>query len=215
MIAVPNDEDRLDVDQHLSLDASASELLWRRVAQLVTDINRHEVFQAEMAQGRNRKERLRYIKTLSSLLAKLEIHLVDRDPNTDSVLRKELGETLGELLSHRGFEQLIQSSPGYEIDHSRFPSLREDLSGDHGSYQAYEQEMLPRRINLAQKRTPQLLVKLAQTLNEPLARLLEIERQNEGGRRASSTGILSSRSSPPFITACTGNFRRRLPAATL
>jgi hypothetical protein len=41
--------------------------------------------------------------------------------------------------------------------------------------------MLPRRINLAQQRTPQLLIGLAHTLNEPLARLLEIERQNEGG----------------------------------
>jgi hypothetical protein len=44
--------------------------------------------------------------------------------------------------------------------------------------------MLPRRIDLAQRRTPQLLIKLAQTLNEPLARILEIERHNEGGAPA-------------------------------
>jgi hypothetical protein len=91
MIAFPNDEDRLEVNQHLRLDAGASELLWRGVAQLLNDINRHEASQAEMAQGRNRKERLRYIKTLSSLLTKLEIQLADRDPNTGSVLRRELG----------------------------------------------------------------------------------------------------------------------------
>jgi hypothetical protein len=180
MISFPNDEDRLDVDRLLGLDASASELLWRRVAQIVNDINRHETSQAEMAQGRNRKERLSYLRTLTTLLTNLERHLACRDPNTDSLLGRELGEMLGELLSHRGFEQLIRTSPGYSVS-SRFPSAREDILRDDGLYQAYEQEMLPRRINLAALRTPHLLIALAQTLNRPLARHLEIERQNKGG----------------------------------
>ena len=180
MIRLPNPDDRHEIDRTLHLDADGSEQLWRKVAQLVSDINRHEAFQAEMAQGRSRKERLSYIKTLSSLLAKLESHLTDRDPNTDAVLRRQLGETIGELLSHRGFEQLIQTSPGYGLS-SRFPSAREDISRDDGLYRAYEQEMLPRRISLAQERTSRLLIALAHALNEPLARLLEIERQNKGG----------------------------------
>jgi hypothetical protein len=180
MIAFPDPEDRSEIDRTLCLDAAGSVQLWRKVAQLVNDINRHETFKAEMAQGRNRKEWLSYIKILSNRLTKLEIHLLDRDPNTDTILRRQLGETLGELLSHQGFEQLIQTSPGYSIS-SRFPSAREDVLRDDGLYRAYEQEMLPRRISLAQERTSRLLIALAHALNEPLARLLEIERQNEGG----------------------------------
>jgi hypothetical protein len=92
----------------------------------------------------------------------------------------QLGESLGELLSHEGFEQLIQTSPGYRIS-CRFPSAREDILRDDGLYRAYEQEMLPRRIGLAKERTSRLLNALAHTLNEPLARFLEVERQNKGG----------------------------------
>src|SRR5260370_23711075 len=139
MIAFPDPEHRRKVDRNLGLDADASELLWRRVSRLVDEIMRHKAALAAMAQGRNRRERLRYIQTLSSLLSKLEVHLADRDPNTDAILRRHLGETLGELLSHRGFEQLIQTSPGYGVS-SRFPSAREDVRRDDGLYKAYAQE---------------------------------------------------------------------------
>jgi len=126
MAAFPNAEDRQEVDRTLCLDADASKLLWQRVSQLVGEITQHTVMLAEMAQGRTRKERLRYLRILSRLLGKLEAQFADRDPNTDTILRRQLGETLGELLSHRGFEQLIQTSPGYRVSH-RFPSAREDI----------------------------------------------------------------------------------------
>jgi len=180
MIAFPDPVHRSEVDRNLGLDADASELLWQRVSRVVDEIKRHTAAVAEMAQGRNRRERLRYIQTLSSLLSKLEAHLADRDPNTDTVLRRHLGETLGELLSHRGFEQLIKTSPGYRVS-SRFPSAREDVLRDDGLYKAYEQEMLGRRVNLGQQRAPGLLTALVGTLNGPLTRLLAIERENEGG----------------------------------
>jgi hypothetical protein len=180
MIVFPDADARHDVEQVLSLDADASELLWQRVSRLVDEITRHTAMMAEMAQGRNRKERLRYIDTLSKLLKKLEMRLMDRDPDTDALLRRQLGERLGELLSHRGFEQLIQTSPGYRVG-SRFPSAREDISRDDGLYEAYEQEMLPRRVNLGEERAPRLLIALVRTLHEPLARFLEIERKNKGG----------------------------------
>jgi hypothetical protein len=181
MIVYPNAEDRREINKTLGLDANGSELLWQRVSRLVEEITRHTAMLAEMAQGRTRKERLRYIRTLSGLLSELEARLTDRDPNTDTILRRQLGEKLGELLSHAGFEQLIQSSPGYGIDHSRFPSARDDFSRDDGFYRAYEQQMLPRRMRLAEQRTPHLLIALAHTLNKPLAMHLEMERQNKGG----------------------------------
>ena len=111
LIALPDAEDRREINLTLELDIQASEFLWKQVSRLIDDISRHIEMQTEIAQGRNRAEQLKYIRTMSRYLTKLEKHSTDRDVNTDRILRSHLGPRLGELLSHRGFERLIESSP--------------------------------------------------------------------------------------------------------
>jgi hypothetical protein len=179
LVGFPAADKQREVDESLGLDATASALLWRRVSGFVDDIVRHAAVQAEMAQGRNRKERLQYIKTLSSYWEKLENQLADRDHNIDAILRSQLGRRLGELLSHRGFERLIDTSPGYNVG-MRFPPARVG-AGDDGLYRALEEEMRQRRVNLAERAAPKLLIELVRELNRPLLRFLQMERQNKGG----------------------------------
>jgi hypothetical protein len=182
LIAFPAAADQREIDESLNLDTSAAAFLWQRVSQFVDDITRHAAVQAEMAQGRNRAERLRYIKTLTGRWTTLEHQLANRDGNIDSILRSQLGMRLGELLSHRGIERLINTSPGYSLG-ARFPPARVGARGD-GLYQALEEEMLQRRVNLAERAAPRLLIELVRELNRPLIRFLDIERQNKGGAPA-------------------------------
>jgi hypothetical protein len=182
LIAFPAANDQREIDKHLNLDTSASAFLWQRVSQLVDDITRHCAVQAEMAKGRNRAERLRYIKTLTSRWTTLENQLAQRDGNIDTIFRSQLGRRLGELLSHRGIERLIDTSPGYSVG-ARFPPARVEARDD-GLYQALEEEMLQRRVNLAEQAAPRLLIALVRELNRPLVRFLYIERQNKGGAPA-------------------------------
>jgi hypothetical protein len=162
---------------HLGADASA--FLWERVRLLVADVERHALIQAGMALGRSRAQRNQYIKTLSSCLSRLENHLADRDRNTDEILRAQLSRLLGEIVSHRGFERLVEISPGYGVG-SRFPPARIGARDD-GLYEALEDEMQQRRENLARQRVPSLLSRFVHELNHPLVRFLAIERQNKGG----------------------------------
>ena len=179
MIAFPAADDQREIDESLRLDTTASAFLRQRVSGIVDDIARHATVQAEMAQGRNRKERLQYIKTLSSHWAKLENQLADRDHNIDAILRSQLGRRLGELLSHRAFERLIDTSPGYSVG-MRFQLARVG-AGDDDLYRALEAEMRQRRVNLAERAAPKLLIELVRELNRPLLRFLQMERQNKGG----------------------------------
>jgi hypothetical protein len=179
LIAYPAADKQREVDESLGLDTTASALLWRRVSGFVDDIVRHVAVQAEMGQGRNRKKRLEYIRTLSNRWTKLEKQLAGRDHNIDAILRSQLGRRLGELLSHSGFERLIDTSPGYSVG-MRFPPARVGARDD-GLYRALEEEMLQRRVNLAERAAPKLLIELVRELNHPLLRFLEIERQNKGG----------------------------------
>ena len=52
---------------------------------------------------------------------------------------------------------------------------------DNRFYQAWDDEVLERRINIAKRFTPEISVRLVEALNAPLLRLLSIERQNKGG----------------------------------
>jgi hypothetical protein len=177
MIHQPSRNDQQEIDKTLRLDTEASKFLWDVVQRLVNDIEQHASMQAERSQGKNRHQQLAYIRKISRSLTELMNNLANGDANTDRIIRSQLGTTLGELLSHRGFEQLIRTSPSYEISiHcTRESSMRE------GPYRAFEEEMIQRRISIARRRAPDLLLELVRNLNDPLVRFLEIERQNRGG----------------------------------
>jgi hypothetical protein len=172
-------KDRSDINTELRLDQEASTFLWKQVARIVGDINRHAEAIAQSAKGKNRREIIKYIKTLSRRLILLENHLSDRDANIDAVLRSQLGSRIGELLSNQAFEELIHQSPGYGVS-SRFPPARVS-ERDDGLYRAWDREALERRVNIARRYTPNLLATFVSDLNRPLRRLLEVERQNKGG----------------------------------
>jgi len=177
MIRQPSRDDQQEIDETLSLDTEASKFLWDEVHRLVSDIVRHASMQAELSQGRNRGEQLAYIRKVSASLTKLANNLTNGDANTDRIIQSQLGTRLGGLLSHHGFEQLIRTSPSYEIDTrwTRESSMRE------GPFRGFEEEMLQRRIIMARQMAPKLLLELVRNLNDPLLRFLEIERQNRGG----------------------------------
>lgn len=179
MVKFPSAQDRRDIDQDLRLDADASSVLWHRVRQIVDDIERHQAHQTEIAQGRNRADQIRFIRALSRQLTMLELHLAGGDRNTDALIRTHLAPRLGEIVSHSGFERLIQRSPGYALG-SHFPPLRVGLRSD-GLLRAQEEELQGRRIDLAHQTAPRLLKALVHDLNAPLLRFLAIERGNRGG----------------------------------
>lgn len=179
MVKFPSAQDRGVIDLDLRLDADASSVLWHRVRQLVDDIERHQAHQAILAQGRNRADQIRFIRTLSRQLTTLELHLADGDRNTDALIRTHLAPRLGEIVSHSGFERLIQRSPGYDLG-SRFPPLRVGSRSDD-IWRVLEEELQGRRVDLAHQTAPRLLKALVQDLNAPLVRFLAIERGNRGG----------------------------------
>jgi hypothetical protein len=154
-------------------------VLWRQVRRLVDDIERHQEHQAVMAQGLNRAAQIRFIRTLSRELTALERHLAGGDHNTAALLRTHLAPRLGEIVSHSGFERLIQRSPGYDLG-SRFPPARMGSRPD-GIWRALEDELQGRRVALARQTAPALLKALVHDLNAPLVSFLAIERGNRGG----------------------------------
>ena len=179
MVTFPSEQDRHEIDQDLRLDADASSVLWRQVRRLVDDIERHQALQADAAQGLNRAQQIRFIRTLSRQLTQLERHLADRDRNTDALIRIHLAPRLGEIVSHSGFERLIQRSPGYDLG-SRFPPARMGSRPD-GIWRALEDELQGHRVELARQTAPTLLNALVHDLNAPLLSFLAIERGNRGG----------------------------------
>src|SRR5262249_47389147 len=108
-------EDRAEIAYTLRRTTEATADLWREVDQIVEEIQEHQRLTYERVQGRERQQINKFLGTVSRQVGKLGQHLADLDPNTARVIRQLLGERLAELLSHRGFAELLDEPMSYEI----------------------------------------------------------------------------------------------------
>src|SRR5512139_2738771 len=104
----PSQSDREEVESTLRLRAEAAAILWREVDQIVEEITGHQRLSEQRIQGRDRPRINTYLRTLSKQLENLDDHLADLDPSTTQVIRRLLGTRLAELVSHRGFAELLK-----------------------------------------------------------------------------------------------------------
>jgi len=95
-------------------------------------------------------------------------------------------------LSHSGFERLIDTSPGYSVG-MRFPPARVGARDD-GLYRALEEEMLQRRVNLAEQAAPTLLIELVRELNRHFSASWKSNAKIKVAHRANPTAITPSNS---------------------
>ena len=178
-IHLPGAEDWVEIAETLKLDRSKADVLWRAVEQIVGEIQQHGAAMQQLGRGRNRKEQIFYVRRLTSLFAKLERHLAERDSNTDRILRNVIGVELGRLLSHESIERLTGESPGYDVSIHFWESHAANERA--GPYRALEAEMEGRRRAVGMQTAPRLFLNLVRALNAPLLRFLEMERQARGG----------------------------------
>jgi hypothetical protein len=101
------------------------------------------------------------------------------DPSTMQVIRRLLGGRLAELLSHRGFAELLHESMSYDVS-SHVLTSREATSRA-GPARAIETELESYRANVSARSAPDLLKRLLRALRQPIQHFLEIERGNRGG----------------------------------
>ena len=73
-------KDRSEIDERLELGKAASTFLWQQVSRIVDDINRDEATLAEWAKGKDRRQIIAYIESLSTCLEELKCHLAEEDP---------------------------------------------------------------------------------------------------------------------------------------
>jgi len=178
----PSPEDREELGLTLRLPTEAAAILWREVDQIVEEITGHQRLSQQRAQGRDRRQINKYLGALSKQLGNLDQHLADLDPSTTQVIRRLLSGPLAELLSHRGFAELLDEPMSYYIS-SHVLSSRKATSRD-GQARAIESELQSYRGNVAARSAPDLLKRLLRALRQPVLHFLEIERGNRGGAPA-------------------------------
>ena len=176
----PSASDWDEIIASLRLPAEATTVLRRLVDQIVANIQNHEELSETIKRGRNRRQQLAHIRRLLRLFTQLEDVLDDRDLNTDRIIRQLLASELGELISLRGISRLadmqISSSVSDRVLRSRAATRR------GGPYEAIEDEIEQRRRAVAEDIAPKLMLELVRALNANLARFLQFQRTNKGGR---------------------------------
>jgi hypothetical protein len=175
----PSQEDRDELESTLRLRAGAAAILWREVNQIVEEITRYQHMSEQRTQGRDRPQINKYLRALSKQFESLDKHLTDLDPSTAQAIRRLLGGRLAELLSHRGFAELLDEPMSYHVS-SHVLTSREATSRD-GPARAIETELQSCRANVAARSAPDLLKRLLCALRQPVLHFLEIERGNRGG----------------------------------
>ena len=175
----PSQDDREELESTLRLRAEAAAILWREVDQIVEEITGHQRLSQQKAQGRDRRQINEYLVALSKQFEKLDKKLADLDPSTTQVICRLLGGPLAELLSHRGFAELLDMPMSYQVS-GRVLTSREATSRD-GPARAIETELQSYRANVSARAAPDLLKRLLRALRQPILHFLEIERGNRGG----------------------------------
>jgi hypothetical protein len=154
-------------------------ILWREVDQIVQEIAGHQRMGEQKALSRDRGQINKYLRGLSKDLENLDKHLADVDPSTTQIIRRLLSGRLAELLSHRGFAELLDEPVSYQIS-SHVLTSREAVSRE-GPARAIETELQSYRASVAARSAPDLLKGLLRALRQPVLHFLEIERGNRGG----------------------------------
>lgn len=175
----PSQHDREELESTLRLWAEAAAIVWREVDQIVEEIAGHQRLSQQRAQGRNRPQINKYLRAVSKQLDILDKQLAELDPSTTQVIRRLLGVRLAELLSHRGFAELLDEPMSYHVS-SHVLKSREATSRD-GPARAIETELQSYRANVSARSAPDLLKRLLRALRQPVMHFLEIERGNRGG----------------------------------
>lgn len=175
----PSQEDREELESTLRLRAEAAAILWREVDRIVEEITGHQRLIQQKAQGRDRRQINTYLRALSKQLENLDKQLAELDPSTTLVIGRLLGGRLAELLSHRGFAELLDEPMSYHVS-SHILTSREATSRA-GPAHAIETELQSYRANVSARFAPDLLKRLLRALRQPFLHFLEIERGNRGG----------------------------------
>ena len=131
------------------------------------------------ALDRDRQQINKYLGAISKQLENLDEQLAELDPSTTQVIRRLLGGRLAELLSHRGFAELLDEPMSYDIS-SHVLTSRE-ATARAGPARAIETELESYRANVSARSAPDLLKRLLRALRQPVQHFLEIERGNRGG----------------------------------
>jgi hypothetical protein len=177
----PSRDDREELESTLRLRAEGAVILWREVDQIVEQIKEHQRISQQRGQGRERARINTYLRTLSKQLGNLDNHLADLDPSTTQVIRRLLGGRLAELLSHRGFAELLNEPMSYDVSSHVLESR--EATARAGPARAIESELESYRANVSTRFAPDILKRLLRALRQPVLHFLEIERANRGGAR--------------------------------
>jgi len=177
----PIDDDWDEIIANFDLSEIQAELLRQGISEIAADINQNLDFERREFDGRDRKETIKHFRKISKTLKKLDSLLSDEDQNSNRLLSDLYGRELAELLGNKGIEKLLPDFPGFDA-----PSMRDlesrNANSREGPYEALDDmHYVHEREQIARSTAHLLLQRLTRTLNQPLLRFLEIQRQTRGG----------------------------------
>ena len=93
-------------------------MLWGEVARIVEEVQEHLRVTLHEAQGWDRRRINKRLGDVAKRLDELDRLLADPDPNFRQVILRLFRVPLGELLSHRGFGDLLKEPMSYHLSRS-------------------------------------------------------------------------------------------------